>query len=65
MNPLFEFPDNKTKTKKEARKKKLNNLKEDLKAKRDITAAEAQKAYKLFRCFIVGEVQTQWDRICE
>ncbi len=24
---------------------------------------QAQKAYKLFHCFIVGKVQTQWDRI--
>jgi hypothetical protein len=45
MNPLFEFPNNKTATKKEARKKKLNNLQETLKAKKDIAVAVAQKAY--------------------
>jgi hypothetical protein len=63
MSPLFEFPDNQTAVKKEARKKKLTKLKEALKAKEDIAVAEAQKAYKLFRCFVVSKVQTQWDRI--
>jgi hypothetical protein len=38
-------------------------LKETLKVKKDFTVAEAQKAYKLFHCFDVDEVQTQWDRI--
>jgi hypothetical protein len=63
MSPLFEFPDDKTTTKKEGRKKKLDHLIEALKAKKDIAVAKAQKAYELFRCFVVGEVQTQWDRI--
>jgi hypothetical protein len=63
MSPLFEFPDNETATKKEARKKKLNKLKEALKAKKDITVVEAQKAFKLFHCFVVSKAQTQWDRI--
>jgi hypothetical protein len=63
MNPLLEFPDNKTVTKKEARKKKLNNLKEPLKAKKDIAVMEAQKAYELFHCFVVGKARMQGDRI--
>jgi hypothetical protein len=63
MNPQFKFPDNEIATKKEARKKKLNDLKEALKAKKDIAIAEAQKAYELFRCFVLGEAQPQWDRI--
>jgi hypothetical protein len=63
MSPLFKFPDDETMTKKEARKKKLNKLKEALKAKNDIAVAEAQKAYKLFRCFATSKAQTQWDRI--
>ncbi len=62
MNPQFEFPNNKIATEKEARKKKFNNLKEALKAKKDIAVAEAQKAYELFCCFVVGKAQTQWDR---
>jgi hypothetical protein len=46
MSPLFEFPDDKTATKKEARKKKLNKLKEALKAKKDIAVTEAQKSLR-------------------
>jgi hypothetical protein len=25
--------------------------------------AETQKAYKMFHCFVVGDPQTQWDKI--
>jgi hypothetical protein len=48
---------------KEARKKKLNKLNESLKAKKTIALKLAQKAYKLFRCFLVSKAQMQWDRI--
>jgi hypothetical protein len=41
----------------------LNDLKEALKAKKDVTVEKAQKAYKLFHCFVVGKAQTNWDRI--
>jgi hypothetical protein len=63
MSPLLEFSDDETTNEKEARKKKLNDLKEALKAKKDVAVEKAQKAYKLFRCFVVGKVQTNWDRI--
>jgi hypothetical protein len=63
MSPFFNFPEDKTPAKKEARKKKLANLNKSLKAKKSFTVDQAQKAYKLFRCFIVGEARTQWDRI--
>ncbi len=63
MSPLLEFPDDETTTEKEAIKKKLNDLKEALKAKKEVTVKKDQKAYKLFRCFIVGKAQTNWDRI--
>jgi hypothetical protein len=63
ISPLHKFPDDETATEKEARKKKLNNLKEALKAKKDVAVEKAQKAYKLFRCFVVGKAQTNWDRI--
>jgi hypothetical protein len=63
MSLLFEFPDCKTATEKEARKKMLNFLKAALKGKKTIAVAEAQKEYELFYCFVVGKVQTQWDRI--
>jgi hypothetical protein len=55
MSPLPEFPDDKTTTKKEARKKKLNELKEALKAKKEVAVKKAQKAYELFHCFVVGK----------
>jgi hypothetical protein len=65
MSPLLKFPDDKTATEKESRKKNLSNLKEALKAKKDFTVKKAQKAYKLFRCFVVGKAQTNWDRIVD
>jgi hypothetical protein len=55
VSPFFNFPEDKTAVKKEARKKKLSNLNESLKAKKSFVVDQAQKAYKLFRCFIVGE----------
>jgi hypothetical protein len=63
MSPFFNFPENKTLAEKEARKKKLANLNESLKAKKSFTVDQAQKAYELFCCFVIGEAQTQWDRI--
>jgi hypothetical protein len=63
MKPLFKFPDDKTEAEKEEQKQKLLEYKEILKAKKSITVAEAQKAYKLFCCFIIGKPQTQWDKI--
>ncbi len=63
MNPFFNFPEDETLAKKEARKKKLTNLNESLKTKKSFAVDQAQKAYKLFCCFVVGEAQTQWDRI--
>jgi hypothetical protein len=63
MSPFFNFPEDDTPAEKEARKKKLADLNESLKAKKSFAVDQAQKAYKLFRCFIVGKVQTQWDCI--
>ncbi len=63
MSPLLVFPDDKTTSKKEAKSKKLSNLKKALKAKKDVAVEKAQEAYKLFRCFVVGKAQTNWDRI--
>jgi hypothetical protein len=48
MSPFFNFPEDKTTIKKEARKKKLNKLNKSLKAKKSIAIKLAQKAYKLF-----------------
>jgi hypothetical protein len=63
MSPFFNFPEDKNPAKKEARKKKLANLNKSLKAKKSFAVNQAQKAYKLFRCFIISEARTQWDRI--
>jgi hypothetical protein len=63
VSPFFNFPEDETAAKKEARKKKLSNLNESLKAKKSFTVNQAQKAYKLFGCFVIGKMRTQWDRI--
>ncbi len=63
MSPFFNFPEDETLAKKEARKKKLANLNKSIKAKKSFAVYQAQKAYKLFRCFVVGKARTQWDRI--
>jgi hypothetical protein len=61
--PFFNFPEDESPSKKKARKKKLSNLNKSLKAKKSFAVDQAQKAYKLFRCFVVGKVRTQSDRI--
>ncbi len=63
MSPFFNFPEDKTVAKKEARKKKLSNLNESIKAKKSFAVEQAQKAYELLHCFVVGKARTQWDRI--
>jgi hypothetical protein len=62
-SPFFNFPEDKTPAEKEARKKKLANLNKSLKAKKSFAVDQAQKAYKLFRCFVVGKARMQCDRI--
>jgi hypothetical protein len=54
MSPFFNFAEDETVTKKEARKK-LSNLNESLKAKKSFAVKHAQKVYELFRCFVIGE----------
>jgi hypothetical protein len=63
MSPFFYFPEDETMAEKQTRKKKLNKLNESLKAKKTFAVELAQKAYELFRCFVVGEARMQWDRI--
>jgi hypothetical protein len=55
MSPLFNFPEDKTVAKKEARKKKLSNLNKSLKAKKSFPVEQAQKAYELFCCLVVDK----------
>jgi hypothetical protein len=54
MKPLLKFPDKETESKKEEQLKKLLKYKKILKVKCDLVVAEAQKAYELFCCFVVG-----------
>jgi hypothetical protein len=60
MSPLLEFPDDKTATKKAARKKKLSNLKEALKAKKDAAVKRPRRptnssvALLSARCKLIG-----------
>ncbi len=63
MSPFFNFPEDETVAKKEARKKKLSKLNESLMAKKSFAVEQAQKDYELFRCFVVGKALMQWDRI--
>ncbi len=63
MSPFFNFPEDKTAAKKEARKKKLSNLNKSLKAKKSFVVNQAQMAYELFCCFVVGKARMLWDRI--
>ncbi len=48
MSPFFNFPEDETPTEKDARKKKLANLNESLKAKKSFAVDQAQKAYDCF-----------------
>jgi hypothetical protein len=63
MSPCFNFSEDNAPAKKEARKRKLAELNESLKAKKSFMVDQAQKAYELFRCFVAGKARTQWDRI--
>ncbi len=65
MVPYFEFPPNKSEEAKKLRHDSLNMFKEILKAKKVTAIAETQKAYKMFRLFVVGNQRTQWDKIVQ
>ncbi len=41
----------------------VSKYKEILKIKKSFAVTEAQKGYEVFRCFVVGNLQTQWDKI--
>jgi hypothetical protein len=55
MSPFFNFPEDESVAKKEARKKKLSELNKSLKVNKSFAVEQAQKAYELFRCFGVGK----------
>jgi hypothetical protein len=63
MKPYFQYPEDETEAAKEIRKQTLSKYKEILKTKKGYAIAKTQKAYEMFRCFLVGNPQTQWDKI--
>jgi hypothetical protein len=63
MKPYFQFPEDETKAAKAIWKQTLSKYKEILKAKKSYAIVKTQKAYKIFGCFVVGNPQTQWDKI--
>ncbi len=64
MKPYYQFPEDTTKAGKEIWKQMLSKYKEILVAKKGSTIAKTQEAYKMFRCFVVGNPQTQWLQVC-
>jgi hypothetical protein len=66
LEPLHEASkDGTTKTGKDKQKKQASTLKEELKTTHEFAGVETLKAYELFCCFVVGEVQTQLDKIIQ
>ncbi len=63
MKPYFIFPEDETEAVKEIRKQTLSEYKEILKAKKVVAVAKIQKAYEMFHCFVVNNLQTQWEKI--
>jgi hypothetical protein len=63
MKPHFQFPEDETEATKEIQKQMLSEYKEILKAKKGYAIAKTQKAYEMFRCFVVGKPRAQWDKI--
>ncbi len=54
MKPYFLFPEDKIEAAKEIWTQMLSKYKEILKAKKGYAIAETQKAYEMFRCFVVS-----------
>ncbi len=63
MSPFFNFPEDESAAKKEAKKKKLSEFNESLKAKKSFAVKHAKKANELFHRFIISKARMQWDRI--
>jgi hypothetical protein len=63
MKPYFQVPEDETEAAKELWKQTLSKYKEILKAKKVFVVPETQKAFEMFRLFVVSNSQTQWDKI--
>ncbi len=57
LEPLLEAPEGKTEFEKDKQRKKLSDIKKQLKIASKFAVIEAQKMYKLFCCFVFGKVQ--------
>ncbi len=65
MTPYFQFPPNESKEAKKLRHDLLDQFKQILKAKKVTAIVETQKAYEMFRLFVVGDQRTKWDKIVQ
>jgi hypothetical protein len=65
MAPYFQFPPDESKEAKKLRHNSLDQFKDILKAKKVTAIAVTSQAYKMFRLFVVGDQQTQWDKIVQ
>jgi hypothetical protein len=63
MVPFFQFLPNKSKEAKTRCLASLDQFKDILKAKKVTEIAVTSQAYEMFRLFVVGNQQTQWDKI--
>jgi hypothetical protein len=63
--PFFQFPPDESKEAKKLRHDSLNEFKEILEAKKVTAIAETQKAYEMFRLFVIGNQRIQWDKIVQ
>jgi hypothetical protein len=65
MAPYFQFPPDNTKEAKKLYHDSLDQFKYILKAKKVTAIAVTSQAYKMFRLFVIGNQQTQWDKIIQ
>jgi hypothetical protein len=65
MAPYLQFPQDKSEEAKKLCMDTPNKFKEILRAKKVTAITKTQKAYEMFRLFVVGNQQTQWDKIIQ
>ncbi len=65
MAPYLQVPPNESKEAKTLCLASLDQFKDILKAKKVTAIAMTGQAYKMFRLFVVGDQQTQWDKIVQ
>ncbi len=65
MMPFLQVPPNKSEEAKKLCLASLEQFKGILKAKKGTAIAVTGQAYKMFRLFVIGDQQTQWDKIVQ